>query len=183
MLENRRVYGKAVFRSTAISLILITTGWLAAQTGSVLEAGLAEARQLRSQGRTEQALQKLTGLLSTTGLSANPAIPIELLQEMAGIYTERNEPAKAAACLEDALTRAPKDGAVHYRLGLAYREMGENRKAAAQFQSAVENGFRNLAVSFHLAAALFASRQSTAALETAAGIIAAAPRAPDLLLR
>lgn len=172
-----------MFRSTAISLILITTGWLAAQTGSVLEAGLAEARQLRSQGRTEQALQKLTGLLSTTGLSANPAIPIELLQEMAGIYTERNEPAKAAACLEDALTRAPKDGAVHYRLGLAYREMGENRKAAAQFQSAVENGFRNLAVSFHLAAALFASRQSTAALETAAGIIAAAPRAPDLLLR
>lgn len=102
---------------------------------------------------------------------------------MAGIYTERREPAKAAACLEDALARAPNDGAIHYRLGLAHREMGENQKAAAQFQSAVDNGFRNLAVSFHLATALFASRQSTAALETATGIIAAAPKAPDLLLR
>lgn len=102
---------------------------------------------------------------------------------MAAIYTERRQFRDAAQCLEEAVAQAPADGAVHYQLGLAYRETGENRKAAEEFRAAMDHGFRNLAVKFHRIAALFASRQSTEGLEVSREIIRETPHAPDLLVR
>lgn len=167
-------------------LMLFAPCWeMAAQTGSTPEAEqLRAARDLRRTGQTDRALQQLAAILRGPGHgNGTPAFEAEVLREMGEVYLERKEFSPAADCLERSLASDPAPGGVHYELGLAYRGLGDHRKAAAHFESAIEKGFRNLGASYNLTEAYFASRQSAAALNTARQIMLAAPKSADLMLR
>lgn len=85
--------------------------------------------------------------------------------------------------LEEVLAKNPSDGFAHYQLGLLYRELGDNRRATTNLQSAISYGFVNLGARMHLIEAAFACGQSTLALQTAKLVLTPAVKSPAILLR
>jgi tetratricopeptide (TPR) repeat protein len=96
---------------------------------------------------------------------------------------ERKELSQAAEYFERSLALDSQQGAVHYQLGLVYRDLGNPGKAAKEFAAAADRGFRNLGVTFNLIAAYFASRQAAAGLELAEQGIGEISKSPDLAFR
>lgn len=98
-------------------------------------------------------------------------------------YWSRGNPSQAAACFEKAALEQPGDAYLHYRLGLVYRELGDNRRAAGNLQIALDHGFTNLSAQVNLVEAAFASGQSALALRTAVKAITPELRSQDVLMR
>jgi superkiller protein 3 len=171
-------------------LILIAAFAIAAQTNPAaedmagLEARLDHARELRLQGSTNQALQELQGLLkSVKGRLEFRDFELNVKSEMSDIYLSQNDLAQAAAGLEEISAGRPKDALVHYKLGLVYRDLGDNRRATLHLQAAIDGGFDNLAARLNLIEAAFASKQSATALEMAERVISTGSKSPDSPLR
>lgn len=87
------------------------------------------------------------------------------------------------ARLHGILAKNPADAFAHYQLGLVYRELGDNRQATVNLQSAIGGGFDNLAARLNLIETAFACRESTLALATAKKLISSDLKTPDVLLR
>jgi tetratricopeptide (TPR) repeat protein len=177
------------FRGPRLLVIAVVCAFSGVQTPAQQDPNrgaesLNAARQLRRGGDPQGALQNLQSLLASFGADAGkPELHAAVLREIGEIYLDRNAPKEAARYLERSVAQDPAVAAAHYELGLAYREMGENRNAAAALQSAIDKGFRNAAASFHLIAACFDSRQFTKGLDLSEQLISAAPKSPDLLMR
>jgi tetratricopeptide (TPR) repeat protein len=147
------------------------------------------AQEHRIAGLTDQALDELLTLQA--GLRGHPelrALSLNVKRETAETYLSRSNRSKddlvrAAACFEAIATEQPKDAFVHYRLGLVYRELGENRRAAMNLQNAIKGGFRNLGAQINLIEAAFASGQSALGLQAAKDVISPSLRSSDVLLR
>jgi tetratricopeptide (TPR) repeat protein len=94
----------------------------------------------------EAALSTLSTMLLELGeTKASGPLQVAILNEMGEIHAARQELTQAAACFEKSLARDPAQSTVSYRLGLVYRDLGNPRKAAVQFEFAIEHGFRNSA--------------------------------------
>ena len=109
-------------------------------------------------------------------------------RETAEAYLSRGKRSKddlvqAAACFEAVAAEQPNDAFLRYRLGLVYRELGDNRRAALNLEAAIRGGFRNLGAQVNLIEAAFDSRQSALALRAAKDVISPNLRSPDVLLR
>ena len=117
---------------------------------------------------------RLTVLLVLVSLAS--AIRAEDAAKVAAAQVER-------ARLEEILSAHPADALIRYKLGLVYRELGDNRKATMNLQAAMRGGFDNLAARLNLIEAAFACRQSTLALATAQQVISTTPKSPGVLLR
>lgn len=85
--------------------------------------------------------------------------------------------------LEGVVRDHPQNAVAQYQLGIAYREVGDDRSAAAHLEAAVHCGFDNLGAQVNLIEAAFASGQSALALETAKRAVSPAVTSPNLLLR
>lgn len=148
------------------------------------EPRLRAAQELRHSGNTDAALGAYKTLLASLNQRKGFAtMQARAFREVGEILLERKDFLQAAINLEKSLARDPSQGAVHYELGLAYRNLGDHRRAAAQFADAINQGFRNFGVRFNLAAAYFSSRQSAAGLEQADQIMLSASKSPDTLFR
>jgi tetratricopeptide (TPR) repeat protein len=82
-----------------------------------------------------------------------------------------------------AAAHAAEDAFTQYQLGVAYREMGDNRRATLHLQNAIQGGFRNLGARVILVEAAFDSHQSAVALEAAKEILSPSVRSAEVLLR
>jgi len=161
----------------------------AAEDTQGFEVLFKRAQEHRIAGQTDQALDELRTLLA--GLSKHPelrALALDAKREIAEAYLSRGGRSKddltqAAACFEAVAAEQPKDSFVHYRLGLVYRELGDNRRAVLNLQEAVKGGFRNLGAQVNLIEAAFASGQSALGLQAARDVISPSLRSPDVLLR
>ena len=161
---------------------------LASEDSQDFEILFKRAQEHRIAGRNDEALHELLTLLAD--LRGHPelrALALDANRETAEAYLSRDRSnddlARAAACFEAVAAEQPKDAFVHYRLGLVYRELGDNRRAASNLQVAVKGGFRNLGAQVNLVEAAFASGQSVLGLEAAKDAISPNLRSPDVLLR
>jgi tetratricopeptide (TPR) repeat protein len=148
-----------------------------------------KAQDLRTSGQIDPALDELLKLQAT--LRSKPelnTLALNVEREMAEAYLSRSGPSKddlarAVACLETVAAGQPRDGFVHYKLGIAYRQMGDERRASANLQEAIQSGVRNLAAHVNLVEAAFGSNQSALGLQAAKDVISPSLRSPDVLLR
>ncbi len=85
--------------------------------------------------------------------------------------------------VETSLGAEPGQAIVHYKAGLARRGLGDNAAAARHLERAVEQGFRNTGVLFHLVHAHFAAGEKAAGLLRAREILALELGSGDLPLR
>jgi tetratricopeptide (TPR) repeat protein len=162
---------------------------LAAEDTQGFEELFKRAQEHRIAGRTGEALDELLALL--TSLRAHPELrdlALNANKEAAEAYLSRGDRSKddlarAAACFEAVAAEQPQDAFVHYRLGLVYRELGDNRRAALNLQDALQGGFRNLGVQVNLVETAFASGQSVLGLQTAREVLSPSLRSPDVPLR
>jgi tetratricopeptide (TPR) repeat protein len=162
---------------------------LASEDSRDFEILFKRAQEHRIAGLTDEALQELLALLAD--LRGHPelrALALNANRETAEAYLARSDRSKddlarAAACFEAVAAEQPNDAFVHYRLGLVYRELGNNRRAALNLQEAVKGGFRNLGAQVNLVEAAFASGQSVLGLQAARDVISPSLRSPDVLLR
>lgn len=152
-------------------VLIAASATCAAEDTQNFEVILKRAQQDRLAGRNDQALDELRTLL--TNLSRHP--------ELRALALDAKR--ETAACLESLAAEQPKDAFVQYQLGVVYRELGDNRRAALNLQNAVKGGFRNLGAQVNLIEAAFDSRQSALALETAKDVISPSLRSVDVLLR
>jgi tetratricopeptide (TPR) repeat protein len=147
------------------------------------------AQEDRIAGRTDQALDELRTL--EAGLRRHPelrTLELNAKRETGEAYLSRNDRSKndlaqAAVCFEAVVAEQPKDAFVHYKLGLVYRELGDNRRAVVNLRDAVKGGFRNLGAQINLIEAAFASGQSAVGLHAAREVLSPSLRSPDALLR
>jgi tetratricopeptide (TPR) repeat protein len=162
---------------------------LASEDSQGFEILLKRAQDHRMAGRNDEALDELLALLAS--LRGHPelrALALNANRETAEAYLSRGDRSKddlarAAACFEAVVAEQPEDAFLHYRLGLVYRELGDNRRAALHLQDAVKGGFRNLGARINLIEAAFASGQSVLGLQAARDVISPSLRSPDVLLR
>ncbi len=84
-------------------------------------------------------------------LESKPAEAVQWLEPVAGsdppvfdvdaqlvkAYLDTGQLEKARTLIERAITRTPWDGALHYRLGRIYQQMGESDKASQEFAASV----------------------------------------------
>ena len=178
-------------RRTAAALLiaLCAVPVLAFEDSQGFEILLKRAQEHRIAGRNDEALDELLTLLAE--LRGHPelrALALNAERETAEAYLARgdrskNDLAHAAACFEAVAAEQPNDAFIHYRLGLVYRELGDNRRAALNLQDAVKGGFRNLGAQINLVEAAFASGQSVLGLQAARDIVSPNLRSPDVLLR
>jgi tetratricopeptide (TPR) repeat protein len=181
---------RTAWKSTLIYFALTTSLGLAASDPTNVESGPAEianldrAKDLRSNGHLDDALDELTRLYRQTEKSSTkPLFQAAVLREMGEIYAERKDLPRAAEAFEKSLGRDPQQGVVYYELALVYRDLGDSRKAAAHLESAIQNGFRNLSVTLNLISSYFASHQAAAALTTARAMVASNPSSRGALVR
>ena len=160
-----------------------------AEDAQGFEVLFKRAQEHRIEGLTDQALDELLKLQAD--LRGHPelsALAMNAKRETAEAYLSRSDRSKddlarAAACFEEVAAEQPKDAFVHYRLGLVYRDLGDNRRAALNLQDAIKGGFRNLGAQINLMEAAFASRQSALGLQAARNVISPSLRSSDVLLR
>jgi tetratricopeptide (TPR) repeat protein len=160
-----------------------------AEDNQVFEELFKRAQEQRIAGHTDEALNELLTLLAD--LRGHPelhALALNAKRETAEAYLSRgdrskNDLARAADCFEAIAAEQPNDAFIHYKLGLVYRELGDNRRAASNLHDAVKGGFRNLSAQVNLVEAAFASGQSVLGLQAAKDVISPNLRSPDVLLR
>ena len=177
------------FRLARHSLILLSLCTLVFASGNAPDARdvdtrLKLAHEHRLAGHSDEALDELQAVLAS--IKTDPELrrfqaSAEL--EMAEIYLSRNKLREAAACFEDVIALGSNDAVVHYKLGLVYRDLGDNRRASLQLETAVNGDFSNLAAKANLVDTSFKSRRTTVALATAKEILSSEPKSPGLLLQ
>jgi tetratricopeptide (TPR) repeat protein len=160
-----------------------------AQTPQDFELRFHDARQERIQGNTTDAIRDLSNLADD--LKKHPELTSllwKVQEEVAQSYLSAKNRSKidvekAAAVLETLAVERPEDGDIRYRLGLLYRGLGEERRAAASLQAGIAHGASHLAAQVNLMEAAFASGQSTLGLETARKVISLNVDSPAPLMR
>lgn len=161
--------------------------WLAVPAGTLAADGaglLSQARAEVGAGNLSQAAASFERLLASGwGGEAAGAPPATLHRELGEIYEALGRPDDAAEQYEESLSADPKQRILHYRTGILFRQLANHSKAASHLSEAFEQGFRNTAVRFHLAAAQFAAGRLAAGLENARAILRQGPPNGDLALR
>jgi tetratricopeptide (TPR) repeat protein len=148
------------------------------------EQRIESARDLRTKGGHSEAAHLLADLLEELEKGRDSAhLQIVVLNELGAIYASQKQLSGAAKCFERSLSMDPRQGIIHFQLGLIYRDLNDNRRAAQRFRASIDNGFRNLGARFNLAAAYFASRQSAAGVGIARSILDSKPKSGNILLR
>ena len=145
---------------------------------------LAPARALRDAGNLPEAARAIEQLLDEVRAGGHPEVkPAVLHRELGDVYAAQKHNGEAAGQFEKSLTAEPEQPTLHYRAGILYRQIGEPARAAAHLARAVQLGFRNTGVLFHLAAAQLASGETTAGLESARAVLTPIPPGGDLAFR
>lgn len=94
-----------------------------------IDPGLVPARVWQAEIRLEMEDLDAAEAAARAALEADPkAAPALIL--LGRIASERGEPAEAVRLLEQALALAPEASEIHYPLGLAYRALGDEDRAA-----------------------------------------------------
>src|SRR5581483_9646726 len=138
----------------------------------------------RLRGQTGEALEQLKNLLSATrGRPEFRDLEWTAESEMSEAYLKEGNPAAAAVCLNEMLKQKPEDAAIQYKLGMVYRDLGDQRRATEHLRAAIDGGFNNLAARVNLMEAAFQARQSTLGLRTATQLIESPVRSAAVLLR
>lgn len=142
------------------------------------------ARAEREAGNLEEAAALFERLLASSreGEGSNRERAIAH-RELGETYLALGRPNAAAAQYVESLAADPEQRILHYRAGILFRQLAEHSKAARHLSAALEQGFRNNAVRFHLASAQFASGQLAAGLETARAILREHPAGGGVALR
>ena len=154
---------------------------LAADSGADL---LARAQASRHAGDLAAAEMQIQALIDDPGGSDSPAsFRAALHTEMGEILLQGERLREALLHFEQSLGAEPDQAIVHYKAGLADRRLGDNAKAARHLERAVELGFRNTGVLFHLVHAYFAAGQNAAGLGRAREILDLELSSTDLPLR
>ena len=147
-------------------------------------ARLQQARQERLRGNTSQAIEELNALLSSIHDRQEFAdLQWSAESEMSEAYLKQGDPSNAVACLQDMLKRKPQDAVTQYKLGMVYRDLGDQRSATKFLSAAVEGGFNNLAARMNLIEAAFQARQAALALRTATQLLNMPVKSAAVLLR
>ena len=163
------------------------TGCLVVPGGALatdFSALLSQARTQRETGDLPAAAKSFERLLESPqeGEPATVELPT-LHRELGEIYAALERPRRAAEQYEKSLAADPKQMVLRYRAGILYRQLAEHSRAVEHLSEAFEQGFRNTAVRFHLAASQFASGQLAEALDSARAVLRQSPPGPDLALR
>lgn len=162
------------------SSLAIPAATLAADGGELL----SQARAQREAGDLPAAALSLERLLSSAldGYPGGAALPV-LHRELGEVYAAMQRPGDAAAEFERSLAADPVQTVLRYQTGILYRQLGRHSKAAEHLSEAFQQGFRNTAVRFHLAASQFATGKFAAGLGHARMILQPSPPASDSALR
>ena len=165
----------------------VMTGCLVVPGGALatdFSALLSQARTQRETGDLPAAAKSFERLLESPqeGEPATVELPT-LHRELGEIYAALERPRRAAEQYEKSLAADPKQMVLRYRAGILYRQLAEHSRAVEHLSEAFEQGFRNTAVRFHLAASQFASGQLAEALDSARAVLRQSPPGPDLALR
>ena len=144
----------------------------------------SHARAQREAGDLAEAAESFERLLATVrdGGAAAAELPA-FHRELGEIYVALDRPRQAVEQYEASLAADPKQRILRYRAGILYRQLSENSKAVEHLSEALEQGFRNTAVQFHLAAAQFGSGQIEAGVETARTTLQQSMSGSDVAMR
>lgn len=145
---------------------------------------LSQARAYREAGDLPQAAATLERLLFAVrnGEAAGTG-PSVLQRELGEVYETLGRRRAAVEHYEESLSLDPEQRILHYRLGILYRQFAEYSKAVGHLSAAFEQGFRNTAVRYHLAAAQLADGRFAAGLDGAREILQQGPLSGELALR
>ena len=145
---------------------------------------LSQARAHREAGDLPEAAESFERLLATVGNRGAAAAELPAFhRELGEVYVALKRPRQAVEQYEASLAADPKQPVLRYRAGILYRQLSENSNAVEHLSEALDQGFRNTAVQFHLAAAQFGSGQLEAGLETARATLQQSTSGSDLALR
>lgn len=160
--------------------LAVPVGTLATESDELL----SQARAQVEAGNLPQAAESYERLLAAVR-DAEPAraTPATVHRELGEVYEALGRPSNAAKRYEESLSADPGQRILHYRTGILYRQLAEHSKAASHLAEAFEQGFRNTAVQFHLAAARFAAGQLAAGLDSARSILRQGQPGGDVALR
>lgn len=162
------------------SCLAIPTATLATDSSGLLSL----ARAQREAGDLPEAAESFQHLLTMARSGEGDGAGLAVLhRELGEIYEALERPRDAAEEFELSLTADPGQEILHYKAGILYRQLSEPSKAAEHLSEAFQQGFRNTAVRFHLAASQFASGQLAAGLDNARAILQKSPPRSDLALR
>lgn len=162
------------------SCLAIPAATLATDSGEILSL----ARAQREAGDLPEAAKSFERLLTTARRGETDGAGLAVLhRELGEIYEALERPRDAAEEFELSLTADPGQEILRYKTGILYRQLSEPSKAAEHLSEAFQQGFRNTAVRFHLAASQFASGQLAAGLDNARAILQESPPHSDLALR
>jgi superkiller protein 3 len=162
---------------------LVAPAWAAANRAE-LEARWQQAHEERMSGQTRRALETLTELLQETrGKAEFRDLKLKIESEMSDAYLAVKDPANAVVYLGDVVEQQPADALSQYKLGMAYRDLGDNRRATIHLRAALEGGFSNLAARVNLIESAFLSKQSTLALNTAKNLLEKPVKSTAVLVR
>jgi tetratricopeptide (TPR) repeat protein len=149
-----------------------------------LDARWQQAHEERIKRQTHRALEMLNKLLADTrGKPEFLDLKVKIEREMAEAYLTENNPATAVVYLNDVVEQQPSDGLSQYKLGMAYRDLGDNRRATTHLRAAAEGGFSNLAAQVNLIEAAFLAKQSALALNTAKALLEKPMKSVAVLVR
>ena len=169
----------------ALAAVAMLSSWAISDDARIeFAARLQQAREERLRGNASQAIEELKSLFSSIHDRPEFAdLAWDAESEMSEAYLKQSNPANAAACLKDMLKRKPEDAATQYKLGMVYRDLGDQRSASEFLRAAVEGGFNNLAARVNLIEAAFQSRQAALALRTATQLLDTPVKSAAVLLR
>lgn len=156
----------------------------AGDTRAEMEATLQQAHEERMNRQTRRALEMLNQLLEETrGRAEFLDLKLKIESEISDAYLTENDPASAVPYLNDIVEQQPADAFWQYKLGMAYRDLGDNRRATIHLRAGVEGGFNNLAAQVNLIEAAFLAKQSALALNTAKNLLGKPVKSPAVLIR
>lgn len=145
---------------------------------------LSQARAYREAGDLPQAATTLERLLVAVrnGEAAGTG-PSVLHKELGEVYEILGRRRAAVEHYRESLSVDSEQRILHYRVGILYRQFSEHSKAVWHLSAAFDQGFRNTAVRYHLAAAQLADGRLAAGLDGAREILQQVPLSGELALR
>ncbi|CCO24832.1 tetratricopeptide repeat protein [Maridesulfovibrio hydrothermalis] len=152
-------------------------------TEKVLKEGLAlnsASLQLRSAlsglyislGRQEEAVKVL---MDGTGIDEESADNVVYRKQLATLFLDMNEGAKALAQLDQVIERNPKDSEAHYLRGQIYLLEGKGQNAVAEFRQVVRDNPESAPAYVLLAKGHLANDETSIAIENLKAAIAIDP--------
>ena len=143
---------------------------------------LEQARTQRLAGNFRAAEEVLERFLAAESI-LTPEINSTMQRELGEIELLQGHGEAAASRFERALRAQPGQAVVHYQAGIAYREAGNDTKAADHFDRAVELGFRNTSALLNHSAAHFAIGRFSHGLRSSRELLSAELESPRPLLQ